>query len=278
MKIKYLYIKTLNFTKTINGFLRNGVFLNYCIEKNAGDMFNVDFLSKAYNQSVLKYSFGKNNHYLFCGSILGRSNKYSTIIGAGFISEEQSKSRVKYNKVIGVRGKLTETALLKNDKEITVDFLGDPGLLAREIITPRDENNFTTNGIIGVIPHFMDLKKAKSIIKKDKGFKIIDIRKDFESVCNEILTCDVVLSSSLHGLIFSDSMNVSNYWIKFSDNLVGGDFKFQDYYSVMTNPKAEPKFCNNINDLKKVSLMTNVSRNEDYDNIKTSVENNLRIK
>lgn len=278
MKIKYLYIKTLNLTKTINGFLRDGIFLNYCIEKNAGDMFNVDFLSKAYNQKVLKYSFGKNKHYLFCGSVLGRSNKYSTIIGAGFISEEQSKSRIKYNKVIGVRGKLTEKALLKNDKKINVEFLGDPGLLAREIISPRDDNDFIPNGVIGVIPHFIDFKKAKSIVKRNNKFKIIDIRKDFKSVCNEILTCDVVLSSSLHGLVFSDSMNVPNYWISFSGNLVGGDFKFQDYYSIMTNPKAKSKFCGNINDLKKISSLTNVSRHEHYDDIKTSVENNLRIR
>ncbi len=36
----------------------------------------------------------------------------------------------------------------------------------------------------------------------------------------------------MHGIIAADSLNIPNQAIRFSDKLTGGNFKFNDYYSV----------------------------------------------
>ncbi|WP_312087430.1 polysaccharide pyruvyl transferase family protein [Acinetobacter variabilis] len=275
MKSKYIYIKILNFIKGFYGLLNNGLLMNYCIEKNAGDLFNKDYPKYRFGTQVHKYSFGRKKHYLFCGSILGRSNKYSTVIGAGFISKTQSEQKIDFDKIIGVRGKLTAQALLKNNPELKFEFLGDPGLLAREVIHPRDSNVVEVKKSIGIIPHFMDLDRVRNIIKDFDEIHIIDIRDDFKNVCLKILSCDRILSSSLHGLIFSDAMNVPNNWISVSDEIIGGDFKFKDYYSVMTDPKECPVSCKNISDLRDAAKNANVCCNVNYKSMKSSIENYL---
>ena len=74
------------------------------------------------------------------------------------------------------------------------------------------------------------LNKVVEISKKD-GIKIIDIEDDIYSVIESILECEMIFSSSLHGLIISDVLNVPNSWIRFRDEFPGENFKFNDYYS-----------------------------------------------
>ena len=271
MKSKYIYIKALEVYYGFLGILSNKILLNYCIEKNAGDLFNKNYIAERFNKKINKYSFGNKDHYLFCGSVLARSNQYSTVIGAGFISKEQSEKRIDFKKIIGLRGHLTAKALLKHNPNLEIKFLGDPGLLAREVVNPRDEKYIKRN-IIGIIPHFVDIDSVSSMIENDSDFKIIDIRDNFKSVCQQILECDVILSSSLHGLIFSDAMNVPNMWIKISDNVKGGSFKFLDYYSVMNFPKNNFFQCNNITDLKKAVSKAGVSTNPNYEEMKKIID------
>jgi len=63
------------------------------------------------------------------------------------------------------------------------------------------------------------------------GVRIIDVAWTPQEVAREIAACDAVISSSLHGLIFSDALGVPNAHIRLSDRLTGGMYKFHDYYS-----------------------------------------------
>ena len=56
----------------------------------------------------------------------------------------------------------------------------------------------------------------------------------------QINSCKFILSSSLHGLIFADSYNIPNHKIIISDKIIGGDYKYKDYYSIfdMDIPKS----------------------------------------
>ena len=83
-----------------------------------------------------------------------------------------------------------------------------------------------------IIPHYID--KNNTLIKKNiriKGSLIINIEGNPYYFMSSLSKCQRVLSSSLHGLIISDSMGIPNMRMIVSDKIIGGDYKFKDYYS-----------------------------------------------
>ncbi|MBR5303247.1 MAG: polysaccharide pyruvyl transferase family protein [Candidatus Gastranaerophilales bacterium] len=134
--------------------------------------------------------------------------------------------------------------------------LGDPGLLAEKLI----DKNIKKECKVGVILHYID--KNSSFIKNIKldDYKLIDITKNPIYVLNEIAKCEVILSSAMHGLIAADSLDIPNRWIKLSDLLIGGDYKFKDYYSVFN---YEPK---------PIDLRESIITQKEIDDIKSEYE------
>jgi pyruvyltransferase len=263
LRIKFVILKLKEFGAGIVCLMSKKIPLNYCIENNAGDSFNKYFLKDFYSKDVSKYTFGSKKHFLFCGSIISRSNQFSVILGAGFISKESSETVVEFSEVIGVRGHLSLDALNKTgSNRVSPEFIGDPGLLVREMVEPNYVDG--NSGLIGVIPHFVDYTLVKNIIKNNDKFRLIDIRRHYLEVCKDIKDCDVILSSSLHGLIFSDAMNVKNSWVTFGSRVKGGKFKFLDYYSVMTNPRFNWLICHSEKQFKDAICYAKVSRHPDY--------------
>jgi len=261
MKFKTVELKLKELVKQI-GTRKNDLPLNYCIENNAGDSFNEQFINDYFNKTVSKYTIGSRDHYLFCGSILSRANKNSIVIGAGLISDS-----IKFNdckSLIGCRGRLTLQKINAVKESLKPSFLGDPGLMVNEILKNGILKAQLNPGKIGVIPHFVDYEQVVKLIGNNDKYLIIDIKRDYKDVCNDILKCSTVLSSSLHGLIFSDGLSIKNNWVKFSDKIVGGDFKFRDYYSVMDKDKSSPVECVSIEDLDKAVSSAFVSANPNY--------------
>ena len=70
----------------------------------------------------------------------------------------------------------------------------------------------------------------------------IDIKhyKDWRQVIKEIVECEMIISSSLHGLILSDAYHIPNVWIKFSDETFDGSFKYLDYFASVKRPIDGP--------------------------------------
>ena len=107
--------------------------------------------------------------------------------------------------------------------------LGDPGILAPALLdrTPRKKY------VLGMIPHYRDASSpaVEQIRSLGASVRIIDVGWTPEEVATEIASCDAIISSSLHGLIFSDALGVPNAHIPLGGKLTGGLYKFHDYYS-----------------------------------------------
>lgn len=107
--------------------------------------------------------------------------------------------------------------------------LGDPGLLAPLLLDGPVRKRYA----LGVIPHYRDAQAEPVAQLRELGsaVRIIDVGWTPQEVAREIASCDMVISSSLHGLIFSDALGVPNAHIRLGGKIGGGMYKYKDYYS-----------------------------------------------
>lgn len=152
--------------------------------------------------------------------------------GGGFIRAAEEGEEPARLDLLAVRGRST-LGRVENlaDREIA---LGDPGILAPLLLdgTVRKRHS------LGVIPHYHDA--ASPVVEQMRslgsGVRVIDVAWTPQEVAREIAACDAIISSSLHGLIFSDALGVPNAHIRLGDKLKGGLYKFHDYYSAYPVP------------------------------------------
>tara|TARA_B110001450_G_scaffold10967_1_gene10669 strand:- start:2240 stop:2929 length:690 start_codon:yes stop_codon:yes gene_type:complete len=164
------------------------------------------------------------------GSLLQRKKEWAwthklNVWGTGFIEESaKHKSKHAYH---AIRGRFS-ASLLSNH---SISVFGDPGLLADQLINPTQ---ISKRYEIGIVPHYKDrdLPVIKQLKSTHKGVKIIDVFQGPKEVITQIAQCHAILSSSLHGLVTADSLDIPNIRIEFSHSIRGGDWKFNDYYSV----------------------------------------------
>lgn len=162
-------------------------------------------------------------HFLGAGSILNFASSESIVWGSGVINSFHKISNSDYR---AVRGPLTRKRILEKGYSCP-EVYGDPGLLLPEFYNPIFDKKFE----LGIIPHFTDLTIVRSRIKSS-SIKIINLlTNDIEKTTREILECQNIISSSLHGLIVAHAYNIPAVWMQFSDNLFGDGIKFQDYFS-----------------------------------------------
>lgn len=199
--------------------------------ENFGDIL-VPFILKKITTSKFrrvepnqKKSFGlfRKRHYFIIGSIIEMATKNTVVWGAGLIKEDSGIERAKF---LAVRGPLTRKKLLSLGYNVPERY-GDPGILIRLFPQKTIQKKFK----VGIIPHYVDLAVVKKIYGQEFGFKIIDVStNDPQIVINEILECENIISSSLHGIIVSHALKVPAVWTQISDKLYGDNIKFKDYY------------------------------------------------
>ena len=162
-------------------------------------------------------------HYIGIGSVLHYANKYSTILGTGFIQEEDHV-RAPPHKIVAVRGKETRRKLLSSGIDCP-EVYGDVALLFPKIYNP----DITKKYKLGIIPHFIDKNIS---LKMEHGVLLIDIQNiNHLDFINQGLSCEIIASSSLHGLIIADAYGIPTVWLEYSTNVIGNGFKFRDYFS-----------------------------------------------
>lgn len=215
-------------------FDHNTVSINFFeTTMNWGDTINLYLLEKISGREPV-VAPPTQQHILAVGSILRIANQNSIVWGSGFISQ---KGNIKYKplKVCAVRGPLTRELLLKKGIE-TPEIYGDPALLMPRFYNPKVQKKHK----LGVIPHYRDIEHPVVKHLEQQGARILDITKSAEAFIDDLLECEHTISSSLHGLIASDSYGIPNQWITLKNELTGGTFKFQDYYHSIEQTEQLP--------------------------------------
>lgn len=176
--------------------------------------------------------------YLVIGSTLGwgfRRGDVNVFWGPGFMYEDQLV-RATPRHVYAVRGPLSRTKLLAQGVPCP-DVYGDPALLMPRFYSPPRTCRYE----LGVVPHHADRNTPWiNKLRNETDIRIIDICSGIYRVIDEILKCERIVSSSLHGLIASDAYGIPSLWVQFSDNVSGRGFKFRDYYASVGRVGAEP--------------------------------------
>lgn len=204
---------------------------------NFGDILNPILIHNLSNKNILWIDpeLYQYKNYFTIGSILDKVNQYSIVWGTGFISQE-SKCNEKPLKVCAVRGPLTRQRLLELEIDCP-EIYGDPALLLPYIYTPKTEKKYK----LGIIPHYVDKNNLWLKQIKNPDVLILDIQRDspFDFI-DQLYSCEMIASSSLHGLIVADAYGIPSLWLEFSNKVVGKGFKFLDYFLSVGRADTEP--------------------------------------
>ena len=188
---------------------------------NVGDTLTPILVEHFTGQKVEFVDKNIEGKLLAVGSILDVLKEGDTVWGSGFISEDDILQTKDCN-FMAVRGKLSERKIGQD-----IGVYGDPALLLPLIYNPKIEKKHKT----GVVPHYVD--RNNLILKKlvEEGGHHVDIEEDWKSFVDEILSCEEIISSSLHGVIIAEAYGIPARWLKVGVEVTGDGFKFADYYS-----------------------------------------------
>ncbi|HAN1908461.1 TPA: polysaccharide pyruvyl transferase family protein, partial [Escherichia coli] len=178
---------------------------------------------KAYDFNRLRAFDENENVVLGIGSLLNRSRPRFHIWGTGYMNQhERAKGGILY----AVRGRYSAEKLHSEGFEYC-DVWGDPALLL-PIVYP--EKKITKKYALGIIPHLKDYAFFKQMYGSNKKVHVIDLKtSNIEDVLNQMLSCEQIISTSLHGVIVGHAYGIPTIWIKHNDIDTDG-FKFKDYF------------------------------------------------
>ena len=202
---------------------------------NVGDLLNEYLIPKISGRNIVKVRSSMQPHLRAVGSVVGSASSFSQIWGSGSIDGKGPKRYLRKENIHALRGHHTLNVVSKNiDGNLNGLPLGDPALLMPLFFNPA--SNLQEG--IGIVPHFSDEEQVRDYLEDTgtTGVKLISVQQGPEDFISQMCACKYIFSSSLHGLILADSYGIPNKWVSFSNKLLGGKFKFRDYYSTTMSP------------------------------------------
>lgn len=206
------------------------------IHCNWGDDINYWFLREISERPVVIYSqtiltrLLKQNHILGIGSIIGMcSSNRSIIWGSGFLDSTINQIDPPAE-IRAVRGPFTRKKLIDMGIDCP-EVYGDPALLISKWYKPAITKKYK----IGVISQYSlrqqtDARKAFAKIDNIHFINIANYNH-WHDFIDEILSCEIIVSSSLHGLIISEAYKIPNIWIELPTNNPNHRIKYYDFYA-----------------------------------------------
>lgn len=191
---------------------------------NFGDDINPYFFQRLLGRPV-RFVRRTEAHILGIGSVLNASASVSVVVGSGLLAPELAPGH-SVARIVSLRGHLTAEAI-----GFDPGYYGDPAVLVSRLF-PRQQTGMCR---LGVIPHHTRAAVCRRLIGRDTLF--IDPAWHPLKVLDAINQCCGILSQSLHGLVIADAYGIPNGWLAPEEGMIGGEFKFADYYGTTRDPK-----------------------------------------
>ena len=236
---------------------------------NAGDLLNKTLVEKLSGKSVVRSKVYNADLMAVGGALFGiqysggtrgmlqkglglvYGNKPLYVWGAGFWRSDNPNGLYRNRLIVrALRGEKTKEKLSGLTGQRYEDaVLADGGLLIDLLLPRKREKKYK----IGVVPHF--LQKGEKLFlqaESDPDCHLIDIQNAPERVAEEIAACEAILSSSLHGLIFADSLHIPSLRMMGENALRDGNYKFEDYYSAYGLADRPWKRCDRLPNFNEI--------------------------
>ena len=203
---------------------------------NVGDLLNPYMIPKMTGCKVVRAQSDVRNHIRAVGSVLGSASPRSFIWGSGSIDGKPPRKTVDPAKIFALRGEGT-LALCRDRFGLRNPVpLGDPAILMPQLYNPEVASRYR----VGLVPHFLDFDFVSGIAEGMDGVTVLDVGQEAEPFVDDLKQCEFVMSSSLHGLILADAYRIPNAWVKFTSDLTGDRWKFEDYFGT-TDANDNPR-------------------------------------
>jgi pyruvyltransferase len=219
---------------------------------NFGDAIN-PLLIRGLSGLAADWSDAPGDDRLACvGSIVSHAKPGWVVWGAGCISAD-CPIPTGLN-VLAVRGPLTWKRLRQAGYQVPAVF-GDPGLLM-PLVWPLRAGRIVHEW--GIIPHFQEFahpaiaplhvpSRWQRLLGKLRGREVICINPlgSVRKYLAQLSRCRAIAASSLHGLVMAEAYGKPAVWLQLPDgdrktSLMGGDFKFRDFYHGIGKPHVNP--------------------------------------
>lgn len=175
------------------------------------------------------------------GSIIAMAGPGCLVWGSGVLSARDPISP--HATLLAVRGPLTRARALACAVDCPQVY-GDPALLLPRFLRASTAGR---RGV-GLVPHFADLPRVRPALRPSAELRLIDIQSPVEEVVEQITRCELVLSSSLHGLIVSHAYGIPAVWVELRRLPSGDRSKFHDH-QLSVGLDAEPPVVVGVADL-----------------------------
>lgn len=188
--------------------------------KNFGDTLSIILVEKITDSKIKKANVFQHPKVLGIGSILHFARDGDVIWGSGVNGKHLNPKDYCFNKldVRAVRGPLTRSFLQQLGIEVP-EIYGDPALLLPYFF-PEFKRNPIKKYI--VIPHISEIhffaNKHNVIMPTEPCIEVI----------KKILESELVISSSLHGIIVAEAFGIPARLLRVTEN--EPLFKYTDYY------------------------------------------------
>lgn len=223
-------------SNAFNAAIRVGYFVRI---PNVGDIANSSVISILTGSAVRHTVSRSEPHLLAIGSVIASSTPLSVVWGAGVIHPSHGVGGLVASNIYALRGHLSHSTLKKNGINSRDVPLGDPGYVLpgllgiKRSVIPRYK--------VGLVCHYVD-RYHPVLLRMMTEPDVIDLNVHAapDVFLKNMAECEVVISTSLHGLVFAEALGIPSLWVKASEAIIGGEFKFQDWYSTTSLPQLAP--------------------------------------